>query len=206
MTTIEDQIAALNARLAKGSDWLDAECAWLAANEAGTEEYAQRHGQYVYQLDRWTTMLEEVARLTGQCPHTQHELVRLVGEDGTSYPYVRCILCRNNIAGPGVYLAPDAPALVGVHLDGVPVSGDYLTPPDHARLEAANATAKAFEELGKPKEQVPLATEERLCPGCGKPMELRSGTAKTTGRPWTAWMCSARCGQTPIWLSERKAS
>jgi hypothetical protein len=149
MTAIEDQIVALNARLAKGSDWLDAESAWLTANEPGTAAYVQRHSQYAYQLDRWTTMLEEVAALTGQCPHTQHELVRLVGEDGTSYPYVRCILCRNNLAGPGQYLPLNDPALVGVLLDAVPVSGDYLTPPEHARLAAENAAGKAFEQLGE---------------------------------------------------------
>ena len=119
---------------------------------------------------------------------------------------MRCILCRNNIAGPGVYLAPDAPELAGVVMDGVPVSADYLTPPERARLEAANVTAKAFEDLGKPREQAPLATEERTCPSCGAAMALRSGTAKKNGRPWTAWMCAARCGQTPQWVAERKVS
>lgn len=204
MTDIEQQIAALNARLAKGSDWLDAECAWLTANTPGTAEYVQRHGQYVYQQDRWTTMLEELTALTGRCPHTQRELVRLVGEDGTSYPYVRCIQCHNNLAGLGVYLTPDAPALAGIVLDAVPVSGDYLTPPEHARLEAANAAGRAFEELGKPEAQAPLAAEERTCPNCDGPMTLRNGTAKTTGRPWVAWFCDDKCGQKPIFISERR--
>jgi hypothetical protein len=47
------------------------------------------------------------------------------------------------------------------------------------------------------------AGEERACPSCDQPMVLRSGTTRD-GRPYSAWFCSAKCGQKPIWLSERK--
>jgi hypothetical protein len=36
-------------------------------------------------------------------------------------------------------------------------------------------------------------------------MVLRSGTTRD-GRPYSAWFCSAKCGQKPIWLADRKAS
>jgi DNA recombination protein Rad52 len=47
--------------------------------------------------------------------------------------------------------------------------------------------------------------ESRLCPSCDQPMILRSGTTRD-GRPYSAWFCSAKCGQKPFWLTERKAS
>ncbi len=45
----------------------------------------------------------------------------------------------------------------------------------------------------------------RACPSCDEPMLLRSGTTRD-GRPYSAWFCSAKCGQKPVWLAERKAS
>lgn len=47
--------------------------------------------------------------------------------------------------------------------------------------------------------------EARSCPSCDEPMVLRSGTTRD-GRPYSAWFCSAKCGQKPVWLAERKAS
>jgi len=44
--------------------------------------------------------------------------------------------------------------------------------------------------------------EARPCPSCDEPMALRSGTTRD-GRPYSAWFCSAKCGQKPIWLAER---
>jgi DNA recombination protein Rad52 len=49
------------------------------------------------------------------------------------------------------------------------------------------------------------AEEARTCPSCDEPMVLRSGTTRD-GRPYSAWFCSAKCGQKPVWLAERKAS
>jgi DNA recombination protein Rad52 len=49
------------------------------------------------------------------------------------------------------------------------------------------------------------ADEAHPCPSCDQPMVLRSGTTRD-GRPYSAWFCSAKCGQKPIWLAERKAS
>jgi DNA repair and recombination protein RAD52 len=46
--------------------------------------------------------------------------------------------------------------------------------------------------------------ETRLCPSCDEPMSLHSGTTRD-GRPYSAYFCSAKCGQKPIWLAERKA-
>lgn len=47
--------------------------------------------------------------------------------------------------------------------------------------------------------------EARSCPSCDQPMVLRSGTTRD-GRPYSAWFCSVKCGQKPLWLAERKAS
>ena len=47
--------------------------------------------------------------------------------------------------------------------------------------------------------------DARTCPSCEQPMVLRSGTTRD-GRPYSAWFCSAKCGQRPLWLTERKAS
>ena len=49
------------------------------------------------------------------------------------------------------------------------------------------------------------AGEARSCPGCDQPMVLRNGTTRD-GRPYSAWFCSAKCGQKPIWLAVREAS
>ncbi|HEY8745348.1 MAG TPA: Rad52/Rad22 family DNA repair protein [Chloroflexota bacterium] len=49
------------------------------------------------------------------------------------------------------------------------------------------------------------ALASRACPSCDEPMLLRSGTTRD-GRPYSAWFCSAKCGQKPVWLAERKAS
>lgn len=54
-------------------------------------------------------------------------------------------------------------------------------------------------------EHGPEAEEERTCPSCDQPMVLRSGTTRD-GRPYSAWFCSTKCGQKPVWLAERKAS
>jgi|GEM_PF-2108011 DNA recombination protein Rad52 len=45
----------------------------------------------------------------------------------------------------------------------------------------------------------------RSCPSCDEPMLLRSGTTRD-GRPYSAWFCSAKCGQKPVWLAERKGA
>ena len=147
MTAIEQQIIALEARLAKGSDWLDAASAGLATLAPGTAAYIERHGQYDNQQARWTTLLEELTALVKQCHHSQHELVCLHGADGTRYPYARCRVCRNNLAGVGMYLAADEPLLRGVDVATLPVSTDYLTPDERVRLEAANAAGRAWERV-----------------------------------------------------------
>ena len=54
-------------------------------------------------------------------------------------------------------------------------------------------------------EQSADGEEARSCPSCDEPMVLRSGTTRD-GRPYSAWFCSAKCGQKPVWLAERKAS
>lgn len=46
--------------------------------------------------------------------------------------------------------------------------------------------------------------ETHPCPSCDQPMVLRSGTTRD-GRPYSAWFCSAKCGQKPIWRAEAKA-
>jgi DNA recombination protein Rad52 len=48
-------------------------------------------------------------------------------------------------------------------------------------------------------------SEANRCPSCDQPMVLRNGTTRD-GRPYSAWFCSSKCGQQPIWLTSRKAS
>ncbi len=47
--------------------------------------------------------------------------------------------------------------------------------------------------------------ETRTCPSCDQPMVLRNGLTRD-GRPYSGWFCSAKCGQKPFWVTERKAS
>lgn len=51
-----------------------------------------------------------------------------------------------------------------------------------------------------PSQQGGDAAEERACPQCGAAMALRSGTTRDA-RSYTAWFCTAKCGQRPIWLN-----
>lgn len=148
LSSAEEEMSALELRLRKGEKWLDKEHEWLTRHrhEPLTAEYAERHQAYERQQARWTAMLTSLSDLYARCPHTQRELVRLVGEDRTSYPYERCATCRNNVDGPGVYLDIDDPRLMGVRIETLPKSSDYLTPPEAARLEAANATGRLVEK------------------------------------------------------------
>lgn len=143
LSETEDRINATELRLRKGSDWLDAENDWLTRHrhEPLTVEYAHRRGEYERQQARWTAMLEELSALYARCPHTHRELVRLVGEDGTSYPYQRCGCCRVNVDG-NVYLADDDHRLEGVRVASLPKVDDYMTPERSARLASANAAGQ----------------------------------------------------------------
>ncbi len=72
----------------------------------------------------------------------------------------------------------------------------------------ASATANqqhADEQRGPVHEPTMFDGEAQACPGCGSLMSLRSGTTRD-GRPYTAWFCSQKCGQKPLWINERKAS
>jgi hypothetical protein len=71
---------------------------------------------------------------------------------------------------------------------------DDPAPRNGARIQANGGAAVAAAAV----------EDARACPSCDQPMVLRSGTTRD-GRPYSAWFCAARCGQKPIWLSERKA-
>jgi hypothetical protein len=80
-----------------------------------------------------------------------------------------------------------------------------------ANIGNVGSIASADEVVRAKNEQAELDRQEageentRTCPSCDQPMVLRSGTTRD-GRPYTAWFCSAKCGQRPLWLTERKAS
>ncbi|MGI8913708.1 MAG: Rad52/Rad22 family DNA repair protein [Chloroflexota bacterium] len=64
--------------------------------------------------------------------------------------------------------------------------------------QPARLQPRVFENAAEGEEAHP-------CPSCDQLMVLRSGTTRD-GRPYSAWFCSAKCGQKPVWLAERKAS
>jgi DNA recombination protein Rad52 len=70
---------------------------------------------------------------------------------------------------------------------------------------SANGSARSDEPAPLRPGHLEADEESRLCPSCDQPMILRSGTTRD-GRPYSAWFCSAKCGQKPFWLTERKAS
>lgn len=211
MSFRDDQIALLSAELAEemihtrrkqGIElrYIEGHAAIEAANRIfGYAEWSYRMTGLRYEQGVWVATVAVTVEHAGGTPVERED----VGVGIAAVP--------RDEASAGVIASPDATetAIKGAVTDALKRAlrtfGNAFGNSLYEKPDAQSGARPPATRQSGATSQTADTEDVRPCPTCDQPMVLRSGTTRD-GRPYTAYFCSAKCGQKPIWLSDRKAS